>query len=167
MCSGEKLLCANTRMKSIGMKKIALKNDVIMPEAKENPNMIGNISKPDPINCLPACKVQDNDYAMSSAPYPQRGTFFYHKTFCYIASHIWQVSCQDEYREFFIRKDHPHLCPILQSFEEYFGISITKNTTVRILRYWFYFAAHFCWTDRVNRPKCVSLKHTLIKDCLE
>ena len=138
MCYGEKLLCANTRMKSIGMKKIASENDVVMPEAKDNPNIIGNISKPDPINCLPACKVQDNDYAMSSAPYPQRGTFFYHKTFCYIASHIWQVSCQDEYREFFIRKDHPHLCPILQNFEEYFGISITKNTTVRILRYWFY-----------------------------
>ena len=44
MCSGEKLLCANTRMKSIGMKKVQFDNNIIVSEALENPDMIGNIS---------------------------------------------------------------------------------------------------------------------------
>ena len=56
-----------------------------MPEALESPEMIGNISKPKPIKCIPACKVQENNNQMSFAPYPQRENFFYQKLFCDVA----------------------------------------------------------------------------------
>ena len=94
--------------------------------------MIGNISKPDSIDCMPGCTVQENRNQMSFAPYPQRGNFFYQKTFCKVASHIWQKTCQNENREFFMRKDQPILCPILKSFREYFdGVgSMVKNSSV-------------------------------------
>ena len=52
--------------------------------------MIGNITKPDVIDCLPACQVQDNFNQMTYAPYPQEQNFFYQETFCSVASHIWQ-----------------------------------------------------------------------------
>ena len=133
MCSGEKLLCANTRMKSLGMKKIPFENNKIVTEAIENPNMIGNISKPDSIECMPGCTVQENRNQMSFAPYPQRRNFFYQKTFCNVASHIWQKTCQNENREYFMRIEQPNLCPILKSFHEFFGDAgvMIKNSAVR------------------------------------
>ena len=133
MCSGEKLLCANTRMKSIGMKKVQFDNNIIVSEALENPDMIGNISKPDSIECMPGCTVQENRNQMSFAPYPQRGNFFYQKTFCKVASHIWQKTCQNENREYFMRKEQLNLCPILKSFYEFFGDAgvMIKNSAVR------------------------------------
>ena len=107
-------------MTSIG---VGYENDVIMPEALRNPTMIGNISKPESIHCMPACKVQENGVQMSFATYPQRANFFYQKTFCDVASHIWQRTCQNENRAYFIQKDQPLLCPILKSFDEFFGYS--------------------------------------------
>ena len=123
-CTGEGLYCANTRMKSIGLRKMKKENDVVMPKALESPDMIGNISKPKPIKCIPACKVQENNNQMSFAPYPQRENFFYQKLFCDVASHIWQVTCQNTNRKFFMDKKQPNLCLELKQFEEYFG-----NTT--------------------------------------
>ena len=123
-CTGEGLYCANTRMKSIGLGKIPKEYDVVMPEAMKSPGMIGNISKPDPIKCIPSCNVQENNNQMSSVPYPHRGNFFYQKTFCDAASHIWQVTCQNKNRKFFIDKNQPNLCLELEKFKEYFG-----NTT--------------------------------------
>ena len=133
MCSGEKLLCANTRMKSIGMKKVQFDNNIIVSEALKNPDMIGNISKPDSIECMPGCTVQENRNQMSFAPYPQRRNFFYQKTFCKVASHIWQKTCQNENREYFMRIEQPTLCPILKSFHEFFGDAgvMIKNSAVR------------------------------------
>ena len=133
MCSGEKLLCANTRMKSLGMPKVSFANSVIVSEALENPKMIGNIPKPDSIKCRPACEVQDNKNQMSFAPYPQRGNFFYQKAFCHLASHIWQETCQKENRAYFMIEDQPNLCPVLRGFDEYFGKSGVrlKNSSVR------------------------------------
>ena len=133
VCSGEKLLCANTRMKSLGMPMVSFANSVTVPEARQNPNMIGNISKPDSIKCRPACEVQENKNQMSFAPYPQRGNFFYQKTFCNLASHIWQETCQKENRAYFMTKDQPNLCPVLKDFDGYFGKSgiKLKNSSVR------------------------------------
>ena len=101
----------------------------------KNPNFIGNISKPDPIHCMPGCTVQENNNQMSFAPYPQLGNFFYQKTFCYVASHIWQNTCQKENREYFLRKKQPVLCQILKNFTKYFGNTGGKfiNITVRTL----------------------------------
>ena len=118
LCFGERLLCANSVKKSISME-IDAKN--INTDAKVKSDMVGNMMQPDPIDCMPACKVQYNYNQMSYALYPLRKTFFYQKTFCYVASHIWQISCQNEHREYFMTKEHPLLCPILHSFEEYFG----------------------------------------------
>ena len=123
-CTGEGLYCANTRMKSIGQGKMSKENDLVMPEALETPDMIGNISKPDPVKCIPACDVQENNNQMSFAPYPQLGNFFYQNIFCDAASHILQVTCQDANRKFFMDKKQPNLCLELNKFEEYFG-----NTT--------------------------------------
>ena len=115
ICSGEKLYCANTRF------PIDFKNNIIVQEAKDNPDKIGNISKPEYINCMPACEVQDNNNQMSLAPYPQHRNFFYQQEFCEVASHIWQKTCQDENRAYFIDKDQPILCPLLHQFDEFFG----------------------------------------------
>ena len=132
-CIGEKLHCANTRAKSLGMKMVATENNVIVPEATKNPNFIGNISKPDPLHCMPGCTVQENNNQMSFAPYPQRGNFFYQKTFCNMASHIWKDTCQKENREYFLRKEQPVLCQVLKNFTKYFGDASVKveNITVR------------------------------------
>ena len=122
ICSGKKLNCANKRMKSLGMGfSIAKENDIIMQEAKDSPNTIGNISKPAYVGCMPACVVQTNNNQMSFAPYPQHRNFFYQKTFCEVASHIWQKTCQDENRAYFMDQDQPLLCPLLNQFDEFFG----------------------------------------------
>ena len=135
VCFGEKLHCANTRAKSLGMKMVATENNVIVPEAMKNPNYIGNITKPDPIHCMPGCTVQENNNQMSFAPYPQLDNFFYQETFCNMASHIWKDTCQKENREYFLRKKQPVLCQILKNFTKYFGNTGGKfiNITVRIL----------------------------------
>ena len=86
-CSGKGLLCANTRMKSMG-SEIDEENNFIMPEALESPDVIGDILKPPPMNCIAACRLETNDIDMSFAPYPQQEVFFYQKAFCNTASHI-------------------------------------------------------------------------------
>ena len=94
ICTGKKLYCANTRAKSLGnLEDIAKKDDIFDHEALESPELIGNISKPSSIDCLPACTVQDNSNQMSTAPYPQKQNFFYQKKFCDVASHIWIATC--------------------------------------------------------------------------
>ena len=127
-CSGIGLHCANTRMKSIGLQNPPEKNNIVMPEAKESPDNIGNISKPDSIECIPPCAVQDYNNQMSFAPYPQRHNFFYQKIFCDVASHILQVTCQNENRTLFMDKKQPNLCLVLKNFEDFFGdTSSCKN----------------------------------------
>ena len=123
----------------MGMKIVAPENNVTVPEAMKSPNIIGNISKPDPIHCMPACVVQENNNQMSFAPYPQLGNFFYQKTFCHVASHIWQTTCQKENREYFMTKNQPNLCQTLKNFTEYFGDAgiKVKNITVRMCK-WFH-----------------------------
>ena len=124
-CTGKGLYCANTRMKSLGSGQMSEENDIIVPEALENPTLLGNssynVSKPDAIVCIPDCKVQENNNQMSYAPYPQLGNFFYQKTFCDVASHIWQVTCQNQNRTFFMNLKQPELCQTLGDFEDYFG----------------------------------------------
>ena len=61
---------------------------------------------------------------MSSALYPQTHNFFHHERFCQVASHIWQETCQDENRTFYLNMKYPDLCETLQQFDNYFG-----NTT--------------------------------------
>ena len=118
-------------MKSLGMGfPIAEENNIIMQEAKDSPNKIGNISKPADISCMPACEVQNNKNQMSYAPYPQRRNFFYQTTFCEVAAHIWQETCQDENRAYFMDKDQPNLCPLLHEFDEFFGKKEMKHNVV-------------------------------------
>ena len=91
-CSGKKLYCANMRLKSISMDEAAEadKETMIVQEAKDNPNKIGNITKPAPIKCLPTCQMQETVNEMSFAPYPQKRNFFYQREFCGVASHLRQ-----------------------------------------------------------------------------
>ena len=134
ICTGQKLFCAKTWMKTLGMKNEKNESFATVQEARENPNMIGNITKPDVIDCLPACQVQDNFNQMTYAPYPQEQNFFYQETFCSVASHIWQSTCKHESRAYFMMKSQPKLCPILESFQEFFDIGqiMIKNHTVSL-----------------------------------
>ena len=119
-CSGKGLHCETTRFKSLGLGKIQKQNNIVVPEALENETWIGNISKPNPINCIPACQEQENSIQMSHASYPQLANFFYQKTFCDVASHIWQVSCQNGSRKYFMALKQPYLCEILNNFNTFF-----------------------------------------------
>ena len=133
-CAGRKLHCAKIRMKSLGMETVTLENNIVVPEALENPDMIGNISKPPAIKCMPACKVQNNDNQMSIATFPQKDIFFHQKTFCHVASHIWQRTCQNENRAYFLNKKQPLLCRVLRNFDDFFGQAKLKSSnTVSIL----------------------------------
>ena len=114
----------------MGMESITVENNVIVPEALESPDMIGNTSKPKAVKCLPACKVQNNNNQMSIAAYPQRDIFFHQKLFCDVSSHIWQKTCQDESRAYFLSRKQPLLCPVLKDFDEFFGQSVLENNMV-------------------------------------
>ena len=124
-CTGKNLYCANARMKSIGLRKMKKIDDIVVDEALENPNMIENITKPEPHNCLKGCFIQENKHKISSAPYPQRHVFFYQRSFCDVASHIWKNTCQDKNRKTLLGKLQPNLCSTLDDFTEYFG-NITR-----------------------------------------
>lgn len=132
-CSGKNLYCANKRLESLGFQ---LANHSV-PEALESPDFMGNetynLTKPDHIKCLSSCEIQDNDSQMTFVQYPQKGNFFYQKTFCDVASHIWQKTCQDENRKHFMEKDHEKLCPLLKDFNEYFGGMDLKENYVRTI----------------------------------
>ena len=131
-CRGEKLHCANARIKSIGMDSVSIENDIVVPEAKTSPDKIGNISRPNAVKCMPACKVQDNNNQISIAAYPQQDIFFHQKLFCDVASKIWQATCQEENRAYFIGRKQPLLCPALKNFDDFFGQPALRNITVSL-----------------------------------
>ena len=86
------------------------------------------VPKPTGIQCLPRCEFEEYHSQISFALYPQKDNFFYQKRFCHVASHIWQVSCQDENVKFFLDEKHPNLCQTLAGFNKYFGaMSTCKN----------------------------------------
>ena len=105
----------------MGMESIVAENDIVIKEAVESPDKIGNILKPQATKCMPACKVQDYDNQISSVSYPQQDIFFHQKLFCDVASHIWRSTCQDENRAYVLNKKQPLLCPILMDFNEFFS----------------------------------------------
>ena len=123
--TGEKLNCANQRAESIGLESD--EEHDITQDAKDNPNKIGNVSKPSHIHCRQACKVQKNEMRMSYTRYPSRGNFFHQKAFCLVASHLWQISCQNENRKFFLDQNYPELCDVLENFQVYFRTNSTCN----------------------------------------
>ena len=142
-CNGEQLYCAKLRMKTMGWMEgfppITLANDnyvkySVMPEALESPEMIGNISKPEGIKCMNSCKVQENNNQMSFAVYPQYTIFFHQKTFCHVAAHIWQNTCQNNNRAYFLNKKQPLLCSILRDYDDFFGYQILKNSNIVSIR---------------------------------
>ena len=42
-CTGEKLSCANKRIKSMGMEKIKNEDNISIPEALESPDQVGKL----------------------------------------------------------------------------------------------------------------------------
>ena len=142
--TGEKLDCANQRGQSIGLESDEAHHGLRTPdetsflksdeghefrtqEAKDNPNKIGNVSKPSHIHCRQACRVQKNQIQMSYTQYPSRGNFFHQMAFCLVASHLWQISCQNENRRFFLDQSYPELCKILKEFQMFFNTNATCN----------------------------------------
>ena len=125
-CTGKRLDCAIARMKS--KKSMALQQNlseafgIDMTEPSRIYEKIGSVPKPyASIECLPACEVQENFNQMSSALYPQKDNFFFQRRFCHVASHIWQVTCQDKNRKYFLDLQQAELCKTLEYFEDYFN----------------------------------------------
>ena len=117
-CKKEELDCAIEFMES--KKNMTKTKDYVLHESLKKLNEIYPIPKPTSIKCLPACKSQENTNQMSFALYPQKDNFFHQRRFCQVASHIWQVTCQDENRKYFLDLQQPKLCPTLEYFDEYF-----------------------------------------------
>ena len=111
-CTGKKLKCARNTISSMGSES-----------TNEPPSMltnIGNRSRPILMKCLPLCEIQDIPSEKTYTKYPQRHLFFVGKKFCYVGSHIFQNSCKNENRKFFLAKNHPDLCSSLTKFSEFF-----------------------------------------------
>ena len=149
-CSGKRLDCAIERMKSMDPKKNLTEAFTIdMTEPLRIYEKQGSIPKPSvSFECLPACKVQENFNQMSSALYPYKDNFFHQERFCDVASHILQVTCQDENRKYFLDLQQPDFCQTLEYFENYFNANSTcqnwpynflhvfKKPTVHYLKKW-------------------------------
>ena len=121
-CTGRGLFCANERMKFIGQdeEKTPKQRPIILPEANESPTLIGNVTRPLSIECLPGCLVQENHKLISTSLYPQKANFVYKKSFCDVASHILSKTCQHKGRRLLLHGQQPNLCPILEVFNESF-----------------------------------------------
>ena len=121
-CIGKRLDCAIERMKSMDSKKNLTEAFTIdMTEPLRIYEKQGSIPKPSvSFECLPACEVQENSNQMSFALYPQEDNFFHQARFCDVASHIWQVTCQDKNRKYFLDLQQPDLCQTLEYFEDFF-----------------------------------------------
>ena len=124
-CIGEKLNCANAKINSLDTKNTG--NNIKVLRKVQNSEKIGNTSKPAHLKCRPSCRDQVNDNQMSTLLYPQKRNFFYRKNFCYVASHILQITCDDENRRYFLGLEYPDLCKTLQYFEAYFDNNSTCN----------------------------------------
>ena len=122
-CSGKHLVCAIERMKSTdSTKNLTEAFNINITEALRIFEKQGSVPKPSAsIECLPACEVQENSNQMSFALYPQEDNFIYQQRFCDVASHIWQVTCQDKNRSYFLDLQQPNLCQTLEYFEDYFN----------------------------------------------
>ena len=91
---GRRLFCAKARMKSMGFIEMYEKNDIIIQDPHFDGRKIGKTLKPNQTKCLPRCRAQENEKKITSASYPQNNLFFYQKTFCDVASILWQRSCK-------------------------------------------------------------------------
>ena len=120
LCTGRRLYCSNERMKFIGLEKMPESEDTILPEATKSPKLIGNVTKPQSIPCLPGCVVQHNNKLLSHSLYPQKTIFAYKKPFCIVASHVLFKTCLQQNRRILLNEQHPNLCPILEVFNESF-----------------------------------------------
>ena len=126
ICKGNKLDCAMARMKSMNSENLTETFNIDMTEPLKIAKKLGQVSKPSAsIDCLTACKVQENSNQISLALYPQKDNFFHQQRFCHVASHIWQITCQDKNRKYFLDLQQPELCQTL----EYFGNYFNKNSS--------------------------------------
>ena len=123
ICAGKKLDCAIVRMKSMDSEKnLTEAFNIDMTEPSRIFEKQGSVPKPTAsMECLPACEVQENFNQISFALYPHEDNFFHQQRFCDVASHIWQVTCQDKDRKYFLDRRHPDLCQTLEYFEDYFN----------------------------------------------
>ena len=121
-CKGKNLYCANEVVKNMGFSsKSTNETEFKVQEALDNPDLIGNITKPKGKKCLPACHRQKNQVLISSIIFPPSESFFPQPYFCYVASHILQISCTSENRKYYLSKKHPKLCGVLSDHEVFFG----------------------------------------------
>jgi hypothetical protein len=95
---------------------------------------------------------------MSFASYPQHRNFFYQEAFCEVASHIWQKTCQDENRAYFIDKDQPILCPLLHQFDDFFGNQSMKHNVVSHKYINMYRCTCKCWHFLLREIMLTTLK---------
>ena len=116
-CSGEKLICANSITGHLQVENDDLKDLKSSNNGSNKMHMNEGFAK---LRCLPACDSQQNNFQLSTVPFPAKNIFFYQDYFCHTASHILQKTCAIEHRRYFLEKMYPTLCSVLESFERFF-----------------------------------------------
>lgn len=117
-CSGEKLLCLQSKLStSVG-------------NLDQPGNYVGtiNVTRPPSVPCLPNCHLQDNPSQLSFFSFPHKSSFVYQRQFCETSSHIFQVNCQSPERKHFLDFHHPKLCEVLAKYKSYFGKDASCDT---------------------------------------
>ena len=126
-CTGKGLYCENEIMKSLGQGFGIVEEEI--PNKMENTPFMDKLLRPKPVKCLQNCFVQDMTKEKSHTNFPQQKLFMFTKDFCEVASHIWQVSCQDgSERKYFLNRSYPNLCIELGKFEDRFR----SNTSCKV-----------------------------------
>ena len=60
--------------------------------------------------CYSRCNYQEHFLQISSTRFPQRNTYYFHRSFCSVADRLRQGPCRDERKRFFVDLHHPGLC---------------------------------------------------------
>ena len=123
-CKGSGLICANKIKEQMGQY---VSGQALQLETEKYEN-IGNYSFPDLKRCLPSCQYQDNPNTMTTVQYPPEENYLMQTSFCVVASHIFQRSCLNDERRFFIEDSFPKLCRVLEDFAYLFDNTTNCNT---------------------------------------
>ena len=102
-CTGKSIVCMYDLMADIGGNE----SSVVIGTSS------GGSATPRP-PCYSRCNYQEHFFQISSTRFPQRNTFYFHRSFCSVADRLRQGPCQNSRKKFFVDLYHPGLCDQLQ-----------------------------------------------------
>lgn len=71
--------------------------------------------------CFSRCDYQEHFLQISSTRFPQRNTFYFHRSFCSVADRLLRGPCRDEKKRFFVDLYHEGLCKMLEERSQLLG----------------------------------------------